>query len=98
MIQASAAGDFRIALDETGKLVTSTEFANRIAHLRDGGYRHCVFLIGGADGLSPDVRARADMTLSLGRMTLPHQIARIVLCEQIYRAITILSGHPYHRG
>lgn len=87
-----------IALDETGRVSSSEEFAADLARLRDEGTRDLAFVIGGADGLDPELRSRARLVLSLGRMTWPHQIARILLAEQIYRATTILSGHPYHRS
>lgn len=86
-----------VALDETGKLLSSREFAGRIAAWRDDGRRAVHFAIGGPDGHARDVLDRADLVLSLGRMTYPHQIARVLLAEQIYRACTILAGHPYHR-
>jgi 23S rRNA (pseudouridine1915-N3)-methyltransferase len=86
-----------IALDETGKLLSSEGFATELAQLRDEGVRDLALLIGGPDGLDPALRESARLVLSLGRMTFPHQIARMLLAEQIYRATTILSGHPYHR-
>ena len=87
-----------VALDETGKTPSSEDFAAEIARLRDEGTRDLAFLLGGPDGLDPDLRRQARLVLSLGRMTWPHQIARILLAEQLYRAVTILSGHPYHRA
>lgn len=87
-----------IALDETGKALSSEEFAAELGRLRDEGIRDIALLIGGPDGLDPDLRSRARLVLSLGRMTWPHQIARMLLAEQIYRATTILAGHPYHRS
>lgn len=87
-----------VALDEGGKAIDSEAFAGRIAAWRDGGARSLAFLIGGADGLSDEVRARAQLVLAFGAMTWPHQLARIMLAEQLYRATTILSGHPYHRA
>ena len=86
-----------IALDERGKALGSTAFSDMIGQWRDRGAQAAVFLIGGADGLSPALRARADVTLAFGAATWPHQLARVMLYEQIYRAMTILSGHPYHR-
>jgi 23S rRNA (pseudouridine1915-N3)-methyltransferase len=86
-----------IALDETGKAVTSAEFAQRLASYRDNGTREIAFAIGGADGHGSAVSEQAAQTLSLGAMTLPHALARVVLAEQLYRAATILAGHPYHR-
>ncbi len=86
-----------VALDETGKNLTSAEFSQQIARWRDDGVQTVQFIIGGADGLDPEFRGRAVLTLSFGRMTLPHQLVRGLLAEQIYRAATILAGHPYHR-
>ncbi|SPF79630.1 23S rRNA (pseudouridine(1915)-N(3))-methyltransferase RlmH [Pseudoprimorskyibacter insulae] len=85
------------ALDERGKLVTSPQFANRIAQWRDTGTSDLAFIIGGADGIDPTLRAEADMLLSFGKMVWPHMLARVMLSEQIYRAATILAGGPYHR-
>ncbi len=87
-----------IALDERGKSIGSEDFAKKLARFRDDGAPATAFLIGGADGLDETLRKRADLTLGYGAATFPHQIVRILLAEQIYRAITILSGHPYHRG
>lgn len=86
-----------VALDETGKTITSTEFSQHLARWRDEGVPTVQFVIGGADGLDPALRERAVLTLSFGRMTLPHQLVRALVTEQIYRAATILAGHPYHR-
>ena len=86
-----------VVLDETGKILSSEAFADDLARLRDEGLRDLALLIGGPDGIDPDLRGQARLVLSLGRMTWPHQIARILLAEQLYRATTILSGHPYHR-
>ncbi len=90
-------GSVTICMDERGKTLSSRELATRLEKFQDQGVRHASFLIGGADGLAPDVRAEADLVLSFGRMTLPHMLARTVLAEQLYRAATILAGHPYHR-
>jgi len=87
-----------ICLDPGGKLLSSEDFAGVLAKFRDGGAGGLAFLIGGADGLGQAARERADLVLSLGPMTLPHGLARIVLAEQLYRAMTILAGHPYHRA
>jgi len=87
-----------IVLDERGDTVTSEAFAQRLGVLRDGGLRDVVFAIGGADGHGEALRRRADQSLAFGAMTWPHQIVRLMLAEQIYRATTILSGHPYHRA
>lgn len=86
-----------VALDEAGELLSSRQFAQKIRTWRDMGTRDIAFLIGGANGHANSVRERADLTLSFGRMTLPHMLARVVLSEQIYRAYTLLNGHPYHR-
>ena len=91
------AGARIVALDERGKSMSSEDFARQIAALRDGGTRDLCFLIGGADGLDPALRADASLTLSFGALTLPHQIVRALVAEQLYRAISILAGHPYHR-
>ncbi len=87
-----------VALDATGEQLTSEEFAALIARWRDEGVPYLAFVIGGPDGLGAGVTNGADLSLSLGRMTLPHGLARVVLAEQLYRAATILAGHPYHRG
>jgi 23S rRNA (pseudouridine1915-N3)-methyltransferase len=86
------------AFDERGRPETSAAFAQFIASERDRGCKGLWFAIGGAEGLDESVRARATAVFSFGAMTLPHQLARILAAEQIYRAMTILSGHPYHRG
>jgi len=86
-----------VALDERGKMLGSEDFANRIARWRDDGKPALSFVIGGADGLAPDFVSGADLTLSFSPLTWPHQLVRIMLAEQLYRATTILSGHPYHR-
>lgn len=86
-----------VAFDEGGKTLSSSEFADWIARQRDDGRKRALFAIGGPDGHAPAVLERADLTVSLGRMTWPHQIARILVAEQLYRAASILAGHPYHR-
>jgi 23S rRNA (pseudouridine1915-N3)-methyltransferase len=80
-----------------GRQFTSPDFALALADLRDTGRRDLALLIGGADGIDPALRAEADATLSFGAMVWPHMLARVMLCEQLYRAATILSGSPYHR-
>jgi 23S rRNA (pseudouridine1915-N3)-methyltransferase len=95
---AAAQGAALILLDETGKSIGSEVFAARLGDLRDAGTRHALFAIGGADGHDPDLRKGAALVLSFGAMTWPHQIVRVMLAEQLYRAATILSGHPYHRA
>jgi 23S rRNA (pseudouridine1915-N3)-methyltransferase len=87
-----------IVLDERGKGFTSQQFAERIAGLRDGGRRAAAFVIGGPDGLDPGLRSEAALLLCLGQLTWPHQLVRVMLAEQLYRAATILAGHPYHRA
>ncbi|MET0278583.1 MAG: 23S rRNA (pseudouridine(1915)-N(3))-methyltransferase RlmH [Pseudorhodoplanes sp.] len=86
-----------VPLDERGEALGSGAFAERIAQWRDGGQATVVFLIGGADGLAENLRTKPRATLSFGNATWPHQMVRIMLLEQLYRAVTILSGHPYHR-
>jgi 23S rRNA (pseudouridine1915-N3)-methyltransferase len=86
-----------ICCDEHGKAYPSRDFAARVARLRDDGVRKLILVIGGADGLSPDVLAKANETLAFGVQTWPHALARVMLAEQVYRAVTILQGSPYHR-
>ncbi|MSO77201.1 MAG: 23S rRNA (pseudouridine(1915)-N(3))-methyltransferase RlmH [Alphaproteobacteria bacterium] len=90
-------GSIRVVLDALGKPLTSAAFAKRLARWRDDGAGHVAFLIGGADGHDRERLAAADFVLSLGAMTWPHMLARVMLVEQIYRAQQILAGHPYHR-
>ena len=87
-----------VALDGTGKALTSEAFAARLARIRDDGVAVVAFLIGGADGHGAPALARADLVFSLGPMTWPHLLVRAMLAEQLWRAASILSGHPYHRG
>jgi len=87
-----------ILLDSRGQQYSSEEFAAHIGRLRDDGTQRVVLAIGPADGWSAVARQRANLLFSLGRITLPHQLARVVLAEQVYRALTILAGHPYHSG
>jgi len=94
----SIAGARRIVLDARGKSLSSEDFAKRLAAFRDQGAPAALFLIGGADGLAEEARKDADFMLAFGVATFPHQLVRILLAEQIYRALTILSGHPYHRA
>lgn len=86
-----------VCLDERGKILTSPRFAERIGAWRDTGHRDVAFLIGGADGLEPSLRDEADLSLSFGPMVWPHLLARVMLAEQLYRAVSILTGKPYHR-
>jgi 23S rRNA (pseudouridine1915-N3)-methyltransferase len=90
-------GSVVVLLDERGDGVGSDAFARQIGRWRDAGLGTAVFVIGGADGLSETLRDRARVTLNFGQLTWPHQLVRIMLLEQLYRAVTILSGHPYHR-
>lgn len=98
LLAAIPKGARLIALDSRGRNLTSEDFAARLAAMRDGGAPAAAFLLGGAEGLTKEATAGADLTISYGAATFPHQIVRILLAEQIYRAITILSGHPYHRA
>lgn len=86
-----------VALDEGGQTLDSEAFAAQVGRWRDDGAAGIAFVIGGADGLAEAVRAKADIVISFGKMTMPHQIVRALVLEQLYRAATILSGHPYHR-
>jgi 23S rRNA (pseudouridine1915-N3)-methyltransferase len=87
-----------ILLDSRGDLRTSEDFAAMIGRLRDEGQQRIVLAIGPANGWSAHARAQAQALFSLGRITLPHELASVVLAEQVYRALTILAGHPYHSG
>lgn len=98
LLAAIGSGAHIVALDEQGKSVTSAAFAALVRQQRDSGAKCLAFLIGGPDGHGSAVREAAHKTVSLGPMTLPHGLARIILAEQLYRATTILTGHPYHRG
>lgn len=84
-------------LDERGRVESSPQFADRLAGWRDQGRGDLAVIIGGADGISPDLRAEADFALSFGKMVWPHMLVRVMLAEQLYRAASILSGGPYHR-
>jgi len=86
-----------VVLDENGRNLTSADFSGRLEAWKDEGVADIAFAIGGADGHGQELLQRADLKLALGAMTWPHQIARILLAEQVYRAMTIQSGHPYHR-
>jgi 23S rRNA (pseudouridine1915-N3)-methyltransferase len=87
-----------VLLDSTGKELSSEEFAEFLQNHQDRNPQPLVLAIGPADGFSDAARKAANTNLSLGKMTLPHELARVVLLEQIYRAFTILKGHPYHSG
>lgn len=91
-------GAFLVALDERGEDFSSRNFSEMLGRHRDEGCRDMVFVMGGPDGLDPQIRRISGLTLCFGRMTWPHQMARVMLAEQLYRAATILSGHPYHRN
>jgi len=91
-------GAYVIACDEHGQALASRAFADKVGKLRDEGRRRLVLIIGGADGLADEVLARADETLAFGPQTWPHALARVMLAEQVYRAVTILAGGPYHRA
>jgi 23S rRNA (pseudouridine1915-N3)-methyltransferase len=86
-----------VALDEGGEQLTSQEFADLLSRWRDAGVRECRFLIGAADGLGKAERMSADWSISFGRVTWPHLMVRAMLAEQLYRATSIIAGHPYHR-
>jgi 23S rRNA (pseudouridine1915-N3)-methyltransferase len=96
-IFARAAETHLIVCDEHGRATASREFAARLAALRDDGVRHLAFAVGGADGLSASVLDAAAERLAFGPQTWPHALARVMLAEQVYRAVTILAGAPYHR-
>ena len=87
-----------VALDERGKNIDSAAFARELGRWRDEGLGNTIFTIGGADGLSPDLQAKAKLRIAFGSATWPHQMVRVMLLEQLYRAATILAGHPYHRA
>ena len=95
--RAIPSGAVLVTLDERGDLVSSPEFATRLGGWRDAA-RDVAFVIGGADGIAPTLRARADWSLSFGRMVWPHMLVRVMLAEQLYRAGQILAGTPYHRA
>ena len=96
ILAALPANCVRVALDEHGTLVNTAELAQRIARWQQGG-RDVAFIIGGADGLAQSVKQAADLVWALSPLTLPHGLARVVLAEQLYRAVSILHNHPYHR-
>ena len=91
-------GAVLVVLDERGNLMPSPDFADRLAGWRDAGRGDLAFVIGGADGLAPELRAQADMALSFGAMVWPHMLVRVMLTEQLYRAASILARSPYHRA
>lgn len=94
---AIPAGSRRVLLDERGRQVTTAELARGLARWQQDG-RDVALVVGGADGLDPELRKSADETLALSQLTLPHGLARLLLVEQLYRAASLLQGHPYHRA
>jgi len=90
-------GSLIAVLDERGKVMSSPDFSKKLGGWRDAGQQDLSILIGGADGLAPDLRQQADFALSFGKMVWPHMLARVMLSEQLYRAASILTGSPYHR-
>jgi 23S rRNA (pseudouridine1915-N3)-methyltransferase len=95
---ASPEKSLLVALDERGDNIDSAAFARHLGRWRDEAVANTIFAIGGADGLSPDLRRKAKLRIAFGSATWPHQMVRVMLLEQIYRAATILAGHPYHRA
>ncbi|HVL73591.1 MAG TPA: 23S rRNA (pseudouridine(1915)-N(3))-methyltransferase RlmH [Beijerinckiaceae bacterium] len=86
-----------VLFDERGRSLPSEAFAEKVGAWRDAG-RPVVFVVGGPDGLAPSLRDKAELVLSFGALSLPHQLVRVLVLEQVYRSLTILSGHPYHRA
>ena len=95
--RALPAGAMLVTMDERGRVMSSPEFAEALAKWRDAGRQDVTFVIGGADGIAPSLRAKADFSVSFGAMVWPHMLVRVMLAEQLYRAATILAGSPYHR-
>lgn len=98
LIERIRSGSAIIALDERGKSLPSEKFATTLADMRDAGQRDLALVIGGPDGHDPSFLSSAQASIAFGNQTWPHQMVRIMLAEQLYRAATILSGHPYHRA
>lgn len=98
LLQAAQGASVRIALDERGRALTSPDFAAQLGQWQERGMTDLAFFIGGPDGLDKGLLDQCDLKLSLGAMVWPHQMVRLMLAEQLYRAYSILSGHPYHRG
>ena len=96
LLAAVPRGCLKVALDERGSLIATTELARRISRWRETGH-DIAFIVGGADGLADSVKQAATFTWSLSPLTLPHGLARVLLAEQLYRAVSILHNHPYHR-
>ena len=97
LANACRAASIICTLDERGTTLNSPDFARLLADWRDAGHRDATFMIGGADGIEPTLRTKADRSLSFGPMVWPHMLARVMLAEQLYRAAAILAHHPYHR-
>jgi 23S rRNA (pseudouridine1915-N3)-methyltransferase len=95
--QALGADWRRVALDERGRTIGTAEFVSFLQRMQESGARGVAFLVGGADGLDPALVAGAELKIAFGAMTLPHQFVRILVAEQLYRATTIIAGHPYNR-
>lgn len=95
--RAVPVGSLICTMDERGKVMSSPEFAKQLGRWRDQGLPEVAFVIGGADGIDPSLRAEAQFSLSFGQMVWPHMLARVMLSEQLYRAASILAGSPYHR-
>ncbi|MDP9095770.1 MAG: 23S rRNA (pseudouridine(1915)-N(3))-methyltransferase RlmH, partial [Pseudomonadota bacterium] len=92
------AGAYLVALDERGAALTSPAFAALVGKTRDAGSPSLALLVGGPDGLDESIRKAASVSFAFGAATLPHQLVRVLAAEQVYRAFTILTGHPYHRA
>jgi 23S rRNA (pseudouridine1915-N3)-methyltransferase len=97
ILAAVPGGAKLVLLDERGAALSSPQWAEEIGNARDDGATVYALAIGGPDGLDPSLRARADRVLSFGGMTWPHQLVRVMAAEQLYRSLSILAGHPYHR-
>jgi 23S rRNA (pseudouridine1915-N3)-methyltransferase len=95
---ATSANSMLVALDARGENIDSADFARQLGRWRDQQIGNTIFMIGGADGLSPELRSKAKLVVAFGSATWPHQMVRVMLLEQVYRAATILAGHPYHRA
>ncbi len=98
LTRALPKGALLCTMDERGKVMSSTAFAQQLAAWRDVGRADVAFVIGGADGIDPALRAQADFSMSFGKMVWPHMLIRVMLSEQLYRAASILGGGPYHRA
>jgi 23S rRNA (pseudouridine1915-N3)-methyltransferase len=98
LLKLQRPGQLLVLLDARGRQLSSEELAEFLRRHQERGTPALLFAVGGADGFSDEARAAAGFQLSLGKMTLPHELARVVLLEQLYRAFTILKGHPYHLG